>query len=46
MVAAQQREEAKTLDFGVCLVEADESYIYREVKPTSRCDRDLLSFRV
>jgi hypothetical protein len=26
-VAAQQREEAKTLDFGVSLVESDESYI-------------------
>jgi hypothetical protein len=26
-VAAQQREEAKTLDFDVSLVEADKSYI-------------------
>jgi hypothetical protein len=26
-MAAQQREEAKTLAFGVFLVEADESYI-------------------
>jgi hypothetical protein len=34
-VAAQQREEAKTLGFGMCLVEADESYIYGEVKLTS-----------
>jgi hypothetical protein len=46
----QQREEANTLGFGVSLVEADESCIYREVKPTSRCDRDInklsLEFRL
>jgi hypothetical protein len=39
MVAMQQQEEAKTIDFGVSSVKADELYIYiyiyGEVKPTS-----------